>query len=399
MGSHSTSSAEHNTTIFKSIPTWPPSLELACKLGLLEIVEFIFERSNIHPDDVAPYNTLKIPGLLIASEAGHSQVVSMLLQKGANVDSMTRFGATALHVACQHGHYDIVRELLQHGANVAVKDRDGFTPLDWAAKGDHEIVLRLLIESGAQDEALRKYEKPILAWCHQAESGSEEIKKILHRPTGYIGIYNEGATGYLNAILQLLYTIRPFHTALSQMPLEIASRVSIAGAIDRLFSNLDKSTDIVSTKELTKSFGWEAEQLQEPQDPFEMWRLLLDHCLNSTEENRSLHQAFKDIFCFSVGDRCGYREPEEWFDLSLNVDRMLDLQASLDEWFRDKNPNPPYQEIERWKFIRLPPVFIQELKRYCFNMDTDSMEKASHLVVRMLLPSTCYSPEIAVESY
>ena len=57
------------------------------------------------------------------------------LQNGAQVDRRTRAGqATSLHRAAYAGHTDVVKVLLQHGADVKVKDTDGQTPLHKACK-------------------------------------------------------------------------------------------------------------------------------------------------------------------------------------------------------------------------------------------------------------------------
>jgi ankyrin repeat protein len=57
------------------------------------------------------------------------------LQNGAQVGRRTRAGqATSLHQAAYAGHTDVVKVLLQHGADVQAKDTDGQTPLHKACK-------------------------------------------------------------------------------------------------------------------------------------------------------------------------------------------------------------------------------------------------------------------------
>ncbi|KAE9385780.1 ankyrin, partial [Gymnopus androsaceus JB14] len=54
--------------------------------------------------------------LMIAAEIGHLDVVSVLIEEGANVNAQSEDGSTALRQASQEGHLEIVKLLLNHGA-------------------------------------------------------------------------------------------------------------------------------------------------------------------------------------------------------------------------------------------------------------------------------------------
>jgi hypothetical protein len=87
--------------------------------------------------------------LLIASEAGHLEVVRELLARGAAVDAARDDGATPLLVASQKGHLEVVRELLSRGAAVNAAAYGGFTPLYVASVCGHLEVVRELLARGA----------------------------------------------------------------------------------------------------------------------------------------------------------------------------------------------------------------------------------------------------------
>jgi ankyrin repeat protein len=56
------------------------------------------------------------PPLWCAAAAGHLDIVRLLTQWGANVNSTTKTNSTPLRAACFDGHFEIVQYLVQSGA-------------------------------------------------------------------------------------------------------------------------------------------------------------------------------------------------------------------------------------------------------------------------------------------
>ena len=56
------------------------------------------------------------PPLWCAAAAGHLEIVKLLTERGANVNSTTKTNSTPLRAACFDGHFEIVQYLVQHGA-------------------------------------------------------------------------------------------------------------------------------------------------------------------------------------------------------------------------------------------------------------------------------------------
>ena len=83
----------------------------------------------------------------MAAEKGHTNIVRLLLTKGADVNAKKYFDQTALMEAAENGHADIVRILLDKGADVNVKDWYGYTAISRAASCDHTDIVRLLEEA------------------------------------------------------------------------------------------------------------------------------------------------------------------------------------------------------------------------------------------------------------
>lgn len=65
--------------------------------------------------------------LICASLDGHTEMVLLLLELGADVNATQVRGVTALMSGCMTGHVDIVRILLQHGAKKDATDMSDFT--------------------------------------------------------------------------------------------------------------------------------------------------------------------------------------------------------------------------------------------------------------------------------
>ena len=48
---------------------------------------------------------------------GHFELARLLIEAGAEIESKTKYGYTALHLAAQYGHKLIIELLLERGAN------------------------------------------------------------------------------------------------------------------------------------------------------------------------------------------------------------------------------------------------------------------------------------------
>ena len=64
---------------------------------------------------------------------GHTQIIALLLEAGADINAKNRDGGTALHNAAFLGQYEAAKLLLENGADVNIRNGDGGTPSDAAA--------------------------------------------------------------------------------------------------------------------------------------------------------------------------------------------------------------------------------------------------------------------------
>src|SRR5262245_50940140 len=92
--------------------------------------------------------------LWAAARRGDAATVKALLDKGADVNARTPYGATALSFAADKGHLDVVKLLLDRKADVNAKDTFyNATPLSWALMRERWDIIKLMVEAGAKDAA------------------------------------------------------------------------------------------------------------------------------------------------------------------------------------------------------------------------------------------------------
>ncbi len=115
--------------------------------------------------------------LQASSSGSHDEVVTILLDKGANVKTQGGLYGNALQAASYGGHDKVVRLLLNHHALVNQKDIQGRTPFHLASAGGRMKVVEILSSFGSDPTAIDTQGRNCL---HRAASkASIEIVKWL----------------------------------------------------------------------------------------------------------------------------------------------------------------------------------------------------------------------------
>lgn len=103
------------------------------------------------PADVDPNLPLE-DQLRTAIGQGDSELVSLVIDAGADVNTDYGDGVTALHIAVMGGHTEAVEALIAAGADLEAEAGSNFTPLMRAAEYPNGDIVTLLLEAGASTD-------------------------------------------------------------------------------------------------------------------------------------------------------------------------------------------------------------------------------------------------------
>ncbi|XP_060521700.1 ubiquitin carboxyl-terminal hydrolase 7 isoform X3 [Cylas formicarius] len=210
--------------------------------------------------------------------------------------------------------------------------------------------------------------------------------------TGYVGLKNQGATCYMNSLLQTLYFTNQLRKAVYKMPTESDdSTKSVALALQRVFHELQFCDKPVGTKKLTKSFGWETLDSFMQHDVQEFLRVLLDK-LESKMKGTCVEGMLPKLFegkmlsyirCKNV-DYSSTRS-ETFYDIQLNIKGKKNIYESFKDYIAKETLDGDnkydagehgLQEAEKGViFSSFPPVLHLHLMRFQYDPVTDSSVK------------------------
>jgi ankyrin repeat protein len=137
--------------------------------------------------------------LFLASQAGHADVVDVLINAGADAKAVSTTGSTPLMLAASAGAVDAAKRLLDAGADVNAKESArGQTALLFAAANNRVPVIRLLAERGADLGTATKILDLFEVSRHEEASGPQRGRQSRTRQPQVPGV--ERGFNYLELI-------------------------------------------------------------------------------------------------------------------------------------------------------------------------------------------------------
>ncbi|XP_037093906.1 ubiquitin carboxyl-terminal hydrolase 7-like isoform X1 [Pollicipes pollicipes] len=210
--------------------------------------------------------------------------------------------------------------------------------------------------------------------------------------TGYVGLKNQGATCYMNSLLQTLFFTNTIRKAVYKMPTENDdSSKSVALALQRVFYELQFSDKPVGTKKLTKSFGWETMDSFMQHDVQEFLRVLLDK-LETKMKGTCVEGVIPKLFEGKTISYCRCKHvdyqsslTETYYDIQLNIKDKKNIYESFKDYVEPQTLDGDnkyaagehglQEAVKGVIFETLPPVLHLHLMRFQYDPITDSSVK------------------------
>lgn len=151
-----------------------PALHLALQEQQIEMVKVLLQHG-------AKIDSIGYHGwtpLHIAAAIGNLELTKLCLSHGANIQAVTYTAQTALHKACSSKSVQVVKELLEAGADKEAENERGMRPIHIAACQNNVDMLRLLVlDYGANISAKDKFGATAATWADR--SGRSETLQFL----------------------------------------------------------------------------------------------------------------------------------------------------------------------------------------------------------------------------
>lgn len=186
------------------------------------------------PDYVFKNTDEGLTPLMLAAQYGASEIVSFLLQSGADVNTQDPRGLTALHYAAQRGSLISAKELISNGAAINAPSMRGTLPVHFAALSGNLDLVKYFESHYANLDLPGENNSSIILWA--AMSGNIELFKYLEKKEFNIylsdddgdGVLQWAAAGSSPAMLDFLANEKQFNlwerNKKGQWPIEIALR-------------------------------------------------------------------------------------------------------------------------------------------------------------------------------
>ncbi|RGP77704.1 ankyrin repeat domain-containing 52 [Fusarium longipes] len=149
-------------------------LAISCYYGNLEAMDLLMAAGSSISSIISSHGETLLNNALARD---HTQIISLLMDKGVSLTTPDKDGFQALIYAAAYGHSKLIELFVQRGASTSVTDKHGLTPLHHACRYGHIDIVKILLDSGSD---LMSLDSNGLTCLHHASGGkSVELVKFL----------------------------------------------------------------------------------------------------------------------------------------------------------------------------------------------------------------------------
>jgi ubiquitin C-terminal hydrolase len=229
---------------------------------------------------------------------------------------------------------------------------------------------------------VQRYLEPIVA--QHFDQWSYDLSKSARGSLPYRGLTNQGATCYMNSVLQQFFHIRKFRSIVFESTFDDDDKREFQMVFFRLELSFRPWVDTRCFCSLCKGWGNKLINIREQQDANEFLNLFLDQIPSACQK------LFSGELIHTISginhDYCVSR-PEKFFSLSLDIRNLGNVQQSFASFLQsehfmgnDQISTETYGKIDGTKSTRigqLPTVLILHLKRFEYSLRPRSRSRVN----------------------
>ena len=155
---------------------WPEIINAAMEGSLEDVMRLVDE----DPEVVNAIDEDDTTSLHLTSFKGHVEVVSYLMDHGANINAKDDIDSTPLFNACNGGRSEVLELLVSRGADPTIYSLNRLTPLMTGnAQGHADVVRYLLMDKTVKAAIDAQDGHGWTALHHASTNGAMELMKVL----------------------------------------------------------------------------------------------------------------------------------------------------------------------------------------------------------------------------
>uniref|UniRef100_A0A8P4KKH2 VPS9 domain-containing protein n=1 Tax=Dicentrarchus labrax TaxID=13489 RepID=A0A8P4KKH2_DICLA len=165
-------------------------LHVASICGQSQLIDLLVSKGA--PVNATDYHALT--PLHLACQRGYQGVTLLLLHYKANTDAQDNNGNTPLHLACMYGHEDCVKALVYYDVQTCrldLQNDKGDTAMHMAARWGYEGIIQVLLENGASTDILNKSKDSPLQCALNSKVSNTHTHTHTHTHTKFVSEYVE----------------------------------------------------------------------------------------------------------------------------------------------------------------------------------------------------------------